>query len=68
LTGNQDLKSQGQIMQEKVTFGQRAKNTLIKPFSLNFKEPVIFANNLFIVGVAHFSSVVQQIADLADLL
>ena len=48
LTGNQDLKSQGQIMQEKVTFGQRAKNTLIKPFSLNFKEPVIFANNLFI--------------------
>lgn len=55
-------------MQEKVTFGQRAKNTLIKPFSLNFKEPVIFANNLFIVGVAHFSSFVQQIADLADLL
>jgi hypothetical protein len=50
LTGNQELKSQGQIAQENVTVGQRAKNTLIKPFSLNFKEPVIFANNLFIVN------------------
>jgi DHA1 family multidrug resistance protein-like MFS transporter len=33
-----------------MSFGQAAKNTLIKPFSLNFAEPVIFANNLFIVS------------------
>lgn len=50
LTGNEELQSQGGIESSKVTVGQRAKSTLVKPFVLNFLEPVVFANNLFIVS------------------
>jgi DHA1 family multidrug resistance protein-like MFS transporter len=49
LTGNSELKSEGENEQAKMSFGQTAKSTLIKPFVLNFSEAVVFANNLFIV-------------------
>ena len=49
LTGNEELKSEGEIEQSKMSFGEAAKMTLVKPFVLNFAEPVVFANNLFIV-------------------
>jgi DHA1 family multidrug resistance protein-like MFS transporter len=53
LTGNNDLKSEGEIQQAKMTFGATAKSTLIKPFILNFAEAVVFANNLFIVSFSN---------------
>jgi multidrug resistance protein len=50
VTGNKDLKSQGEIEQGNMALKDVASMTLYKPFVLNFTEAMVFANNLFIVS------------------
>ncbi|GHJ87320.1 hypothetical protein NliqN6_3722 [Naganishia liquefaciens] len=51
LTGNGELKSKSEIEQSQMTPKQVAKMTLLKPFQLNFSDPILFALNLYIAFV-----------------
>jgi MFS transporter, DHA1 family, multidrug resistance protein len=51
LTGNEKLKSQGEIDGEHMTSGEIAKITLVRPFLLGFVEPIVLAWNAYIALV-----------------
>ncbi|TFY69818.1 hypothetical protein EVJ58_g189 [Rhodofomes roseus] len=51
LTGNQNLKSEGEIESEEMTLGEVAKMTLVRPFVLAFREPIVASWNLYIMLV-----------------
>jgi len=48
LTGRSDLKTEGELMSETMSAKDIVMMTLVKPFSLNFTEPICFALNLYI--------------------
>ncbi|EKM61333.1 uncharacterized protein PHACADRAFT_111819 [Phanerochaete carnosa HHB-10118-sp] len=48
LTGNPNLKSQGEIDGEHMTMGEIAQMTLVRPFLLTFREPIVFVMNLYV--------------------
>lgn len=48
LTGRTDLKTEGEIKAETMTGKDIVMMVLIKPFSLNFTEPILFLLNLYI--------------------
>ncbi|KAH9924166.1 MFS general substrate transporter [Fomitopsis serialis] len=51
LTGNKDIKSDGEIESEEMTIGEIAKMTLVRPFVLSFREPIVASWNLYIMLV-----------------
>ncbi|GME31185.1 Major facilitator superfamily [Neofusicoccum parvum] len=51
LTGNQKLKCEPEIMAENMTGKDIALMTLVRPFTLNFTEPMVFLLNLYIALV-----------------
>lgn len=51
LTGNDELKSQGQIEQSKLSFSQLASETLLRPLQMTFTEPIVIAINAYMVRV-----------------
>lgn len=48
LTGNESLKCEPEIMAEGMTGKDIAMIALIRPITLNFTEPMVFLNNLYI--------------------
>ncbi|KAJ3546705.1 hypothetical protein NM688_g5484 [Phlebia brevispora] len=48
VTGNQNLRSQGELDAAEMTFGDLAKTTLIRPFILSFHEPIVFFWNIYL--------------------
>lgn len=48
LTGNQKLRCQPELMAENMTGKEIALMTLVRPFTLNFTEPMVFLLNLYI--------------------
>lgn len=48
LTGNDKLKSQGEIDGAKMTGGELVKTTLLRPFTMTFTEPIVLAINIYI--------------------
>jgi len=48
LTGRSDLKTEGELMGETMSAKDIVMMTFVKPFSLNFTEPICFALNLYI--------------------
>ncbi|KAB2577382.1 Caffeine resistance protein 5 [Lasiodiplodia theobromae] len=48
LTGNPNLKCEPEIMAEHMTGKEIALMTLVRPFTLNFTEPMVFLLNLYI--------------------
>ncbi|ODQ50367.1 MFS general substrate transporter [Saitoella complicata NRRL Y-17804] len=51
LTGNKDLKSEGEIEQSQMTVSQVAVMSLWRPFQLTFGEPIVFLLDLYIALV-----------------
>ncbi|KAK3064479.1 hypothetical protein LTS18_006856 [Coniosporium uncinatum] len=51
LTGNQKLKCEPEIISENMTGKDIALMTLVRPFTLNFQEPIVLALNLYIALV-----------------
>jgi MFS transporter, DHA1 family, multidrug resistance protein len=51
LTGNQKLRSQGELISEQMTSREIALMVLVWPFTLNFLEPIVFLLNLYIALV-----------------
>ncbi|BFZ64826.1 GTPase-activating protein [Saitoella coloradoensis] len=51
LTGNKDLKSEGEIEQSQMTLSQVAVMSLWRPFQLTFGEPIVFFLDLYIALV-----------------
>jgi DHA1 family multidrug resistance protein-like MFS transporter len=51
LTGNKDLKSEGERVGENMNFKEITQMTLVRPFVLGFTEPIVFAWNLYIALV-----------------
>lgn len=52
LTGNEELKSQAEIDQHKLTAKEVAKMTLVRPIMLGLREPIVLSINLY-VGFAY---------------
>ena len=48
LTGRKDLKCGPELMSEQMTGREIVMMTLVRPFSLNFQEPILFLLNLYI--------------------
>ena len=48
LTGRNDLKSESELMSEQMSPKDIALMCLVRPFSLTFKEPILFCLNLYI--------------------
>jgi MFS transporter, DHA1 family, multidrug resistance protein len=48
MTGNTKLKSESEIMSEQMTRNEIAMMILVRPFTLNFHEPMVFLLNLYI--------------------
>jgi DHA1 family multidrug resistance protein-like MFS transporter len=48
LTGRSDLKCEPELQSEQMTGKEIALMTLVRPFSLNFLEPILFLLNLYI--------------------
>lgn len=48
LTGRDDLKCEPELMSEQMTGKEIVLMTLVRPFSLNFLEPILFLLNLYI--------------------
>ncbi|KAH8783964.1 putative caffeine resistance protein 5 [Hyaloscypha finlandica] len=48
LTGRNDLKCEPELMSEQMTSKEIVLMTLVRPFSLNFLEPILFLLNLYI--------------------
>lgn len=48
VTGNQNIKSQGEIDSEHMTPKEIALMTLIRPISMTFTEPIVLAIDLYI--------------------
>lgn len=48
MTGNTKLKSESEIMSEQMTGNEIAMMILVRPFTLNFHEPMVFLLNLYI--------------------
>jgi DHA1 family multidrug resistance protein-like MFS transporter len=48
LTGREDLKCEPELMSEQMTGREIVMMTLVRPFSLNFQEPILLALNLYI--------------------
>ena len=48
LTGNPNYKSQGEIDAEHMSVGEIAQMTLVRPFVLGIREPMVLAWNLYI--------------------
>ena len=51
LTGNPTLKSEAEIQSESMTSREVAMIALVRPFTLNFTEPMVFLLNLYIALV-----------------
>lgn len=51
ITGNQELRSESEIMQQEMTGAEIAKTSLLFPFVLCFTEPIVFLLNLYIALV-----------------
>jgi len=51
LTGNEKLKSEPEILGEQMTGKEIALMVLVRPFTLNFTEPMVFLLNLYIALV-----------------
>jgi DHA1 family multidrug resistance protein-like MFS transporter len=51
LTGNQNLKSEGELESEHMTGKEVAQMTFVRPFVLGFTEPIVFAWNIYIALV-----------------
>ena len=47
LSGNDNLKSGSEILAEQMTWGDVALAAAIRPFTLNFQEPIVFVLNLY---------------------
>jgi DHA1 family multidrug resistance protein-like MFS transporter len=52
LTGNKELKSQGQIEQSDMTFSQLASQTMLRPLKMTFSDPIVIAINAYLVRSA----------------
>lgn len=48
ITGNPKYKSLGEIEAAQMTLGEAAQMTLIRPFILGFREPIVFLLNLYV--------------------
>ncbi|KAL7422081.1 GTPase-activating protein [Cryptotrichosporon argae] len=48
LTGNDKLRSEGEIQSEQMTSNEIVQMTLVRPFSMTFTEPIILAIDLYI--------------------
>lgn len=48
LTGNNNLKTEGELQSEQMTAGSIAMMTLVRPFQLAFMEPICFCLNMYI--------------------
>lgn len=48
MTGNTKLKSESEIMSEQMTGNEIVMMILVRPFTLNFHEPMVFLLNLYI--------------------
>ena len=48
LTGNCNLRSQGEIDGAEMTMGEIAQMTLVRPFVLTLREPIVFFLNLYV--------------------
>ena len=48
LTGNESIKCEPEIQAEQMTSKDIALISLVRPFTLNFTEPMVFLNNLYI--------------------
>lgn len=48
LTGNKDLRSQGEIDAKNMTVGDLAVVLLVRPFVLGFREPIVFCWNAYL--------------------
>jgi len=48
LTGKEKIKSESELMSEEMTTKDIALMTLVRPFTLNFYEPIVFLLNLYI--------------------
>lgn len=48
ITGNQNLKSPGEIQQAQMTGHQIVMMAIVRPFQLAFTQPIVFALNLYI--------------------
>ena len=51
LTGNSNYRSQGELDAASMTMGEIASITLVRPFVLGFREPIVIAWNLYIALV-----------------
>ena len=51
LTGNKNLRSQGEIDGANMTLGDIAMMTLVRPFILGFREPIVACWNVYIALV-----------------
>jgi DHA1 family multidrug resistance protein-like MFS transporter len=51
LTGNNDLKSEGEREAEHMNLGAVAQMTIVRPFVLSFTEPIIACWNFYIALV-----------------
>lgn len=47
LTGNPNLRSQGEIDGDRMTMHEVAMITLVRPFLLGFREPIVLSWNCF---------------------
>ena len=48
LTGNRNLRSQGEIDAQHMTMGDVAMMTLVRPFILGFREPIVICWNAYL--------------------
>ena len=48
LTGDSKLKTQGEIDGANMTMSDIAQMTLVRPFILGFREPIVFAFNIYV--------------------
>lgn len=48
LTGNPNLKSQGEVDAQHISVGEIAQMTLVRPFVLTLREPIVFFLNLYV--------------------
>ncbi|GJE85841.1 MFS general substrate transporter [Phanerochaete sordida] len=48
LTGNPNLRSQGEIDAAQMSLGEVAQMTLVRPFVLTLREPIVFFINLYV--------------------
>lgn len=69
VTGNQELRSEGEIIQANMTAKEVAMMTLVRPFSMTILDPMVLLNNLEIgLGMLWSGAAVHTLLSITDHL